>query len=97
MPLYEYRDRETGSVVLIERPVADRDQVPSRYERLGFPSRFALKGVGDVPYHPASPDGRNILKGYYAQEQKLGSRFRPGHRSETIKKAWSNHRSPDPT
>ena len=67
MPLYEYRDKETGSVVLIERPVAQRDEVPGRYERLGFPSRFGLKGLGDVPYHPASPDGRNVLAGYYAQ------------------------------
>jgi len=96
MPVYEYQDTETGTIVTMERPVAERDQVPSRYRRTGFPSRFALKGVGDVPYHPAAPDGRNVLAGYYAQEQKLGSRFRPGHRPETIKKAWQNHRSPDP-
>jgi hypothetical protein len=40
-------------------------------------------------------DGRNILKGYQALEQKLGSRFRPRHKADTIKQVWAKHRKLD--
>ena len=83
MPLYEYEDRDTGGVVTLERSVDERDKVPSKLKRRNFPSSFRLVNCGsEQAYHPAAMDGRNILKGYHALEQKLGSKFRPRH------KAW---------
>ena len=96
MPLYEYEDRDTGGVVTLERPVDERDNVPSKLKRRNFPSSFTLVNCGSEPaYHPAAMDGRNILKGYQALEQKLGSRFRPRHKAETIKQVWAKHRKLD--
>jgi len=84
MPVYEYKSN-TGEVVELERPITERDNAPDGYTRMIFPSRIS------VPNGASDEKGMNkesVRRGYYEQEQKMGSRWRTKHSVKAIKRAW---------
>jgi len=89
MPVYQYTDTRNGSVVELEKSVAERDLVPKYLKRFTVPQRLALVGVGDPLDNPLGSNKTNIMKGYYRQEQKLGSRFKSEFSADQVKRAWS--------
>jgi len=89
MPIYQYTDTRNGSVVELEKSVAERDSVPKYLKRFTVPQRLALVGVGDPLDNPLGSNKTNIMKGYYKQEQKLGSRFKSEFSADQVKRAWS--------
>jgi hypothetical protein len=89
MPIYQYTDTRDGSIVELEKSVAKRDSVPKYLKRFTVPQRLALVGVGDPLDNPLGSNKTNIMKGYYRQEQKLGSRFKSEFSADQVKRAWS--------
>ena len=87
MPLYEYHHPVTGECLEAIRPIADRDTPP----RPGFVRRTVPSRVGFVAAaaHLAVPSMREgVLRGYYQQEQREGSRFRSAFTKAQIHAAW---------
>ncbi len=95
MPLYEYSDPETGKSVELHRPVEDRnkevvvDGITLKRTK-NIPDTLVV--VGSRPTPEQSFD-QNILKGYYRQEEREGSRFRSGYTKKQIGKAYEHVRS----
>jgi hypothetical protein len=89
MPIYQYTDTRNGSVVELEKSVAERDSVPKYLKRFTVPQRLALVGVGEPLDNPLGTNKTNIINGYYRQEQKLGSRFKSEFSADQVKRAWS--------
>jgi hypothetical protein len=89
MPIYQYTDTRNGSVVELEKSVANRDSVPKHLKRFTFPQRLAVFGTGESPSDPKLSSTSTIMKGYYKQEQKLGSRFKSNFSADQVKRAWS--------
>ena len=89
MPVYQYTDTRNGSVVELEKSVAERDSVPKYLKRFTVPQRLALVGVGEPLDNPLGTNKTNIINGYYRQEQKLGSRFKSEFSADQVKRAWS--------
>ena len=87
MPIYEYEDTRNGNVIELEKAVAERDSVPRYLKRFTVPQRLSLVGVGEPLDNPLGVNQTNLLKGYYRQEQKLGSRFRSQYTPDSIKRA----------
>jgi len=87
MPVYQYEDTRNGNVVELEKAVAERDSVPSYLKRFTVPQRLALVGVGEPLDNPLGVNQTNLMKGYYRQEQKLGSRFKSKFTPDSIKRA----------
>ena len=87
MPIYQYEDTRNGSVVELEKPVADRDSVPRYLKRFSVPQRLTLVGVGEPLDNPLGVNQTNLMKGYYRQEQKLGSKFKSRYTPDQIKRA----------
>lgn len=87
MPIYQYEDTRNGSVVELEKPVAERDSVPRYLKRFSVPQRLTLVGVGEPLDNPLGVNQTNLMKGYYRQEQKLGSKFRSRYTPDHIKRA----------
>jgi hypothetical protein len=87
MPIYQYEDTRNGSVVELEKPVAERDSVPRYLKRFSVPQRLSLVGVGEPLDNPLGVNQTNLMKGYYRQEQKLGSRFKSRYTPDSIKRA----------
>ena len=87
MPIYQYEDTRNGSVVELEKPVAERDSVPRYLKRFQVPQRLSLVGVGEPLDNPLGVNQTNLMKGYYRQEQKLGSRFKSRYTPDQIKRA----------
>jgi hypothetical protein len=92
MPIYQYEDTRNGSVVELEKPVAERDSVPGYLKRFQVPQRLSLVGVGEPLDNPLGVNQTNLMKGYYRQEQKLGSRFKSRHTPDSIKRAAAQRR-----
>lgn len=88
MPVYQYEDSRNGSVIELERPVAKRDKVPSHLKRFSVPQKLTLVGVGDPSPEPGSDHVKNIMKGYYKYEQRLGSRFKSSYTADQVRRAW---------
>lgn len=87
MPIYEYEDTRNGNVIELEKAVAERDSVPRYLKRFTVPKRLSLVGVGEPLDNPLGVNQTNLMKGYYRQEQKLGSRFRSQYTPDSIKRA----------
>ena len=87
MPVYQYEDIRNGKVIELEKAVAERDKVPRYLKRFQVPARLALVGVGEPLDNPLGVNQTNIMKGYYRQEQKLGSRFKSQYTPDSIKRA----------
>jgi hypothetical protein len=87
MPVYQYEDTRNGSVVELEKAVADRDSVPRYLKRFSVPQRLTLVGVGEPLDNPLGVNQTNLMKGYYRQEQKLGSKFKSRYTPDQIKRA----------
>ena len=87
MPVYQYEDTRNGSVVELEKPVADRDSVPRYLKRFSVPQKLTLVGVGEPRENPEGVNMTNLMMGYYRQEQKLGSRFKSQYKPDHIKRA----------
>ena len=87
MPVYQYEDSRNGQVVELEKAVAERDSVPRHLKRFTVPQRLTLVGVGEPLDNPLGVNQTNLMKGYYRQEQKLGSRFRSQYTPDSIKRA----------
>jgi hypothetical protein len=92
MPVYQYEDTRNGSVVELEKTVAERDSVPRYLKRFSVPQRLSLVGVGEPLDNPLGVNQTNLMKGYYRQEQKLGSRFKSRHTPDSIKRAAAQRR-----
>jgi hypothetical protein len=92
MPVYQYEDTRNGSVVELEKTVAERDSVPRYLKRFSVPQRLTLVGVGEPLDNPLGVNQTNLMKGYYRQEQKLGSRFKSRHTPDSIKRAAAQRR-----
>ena len=88
MPVYQYRDTQNGGVVELERRVDERDQVPAHLKRFSVPQKLTLVGVGDPSPEPGSDHVKNIMKGYYKHEQRLGSRFKSSYSADQVRRAW---------
>jgi hypothetical protein len=87
MPVYEYEDTRNGKVVELEKTVAERDSVPRYLKRFTVPRKLTLVGVGEPLDNPLGVNQTNLMKGYYRQEQKLGSRFKSQFTPDSIKRA----------
>lgn len=87
MPIYQYTDTRNGSVVELERTVAERDSVPKHLKRFTVPQKLTLFGVGEPRENPEGVNMTNLMQGYYRQEQKLGSRFKSRYKPDQIKRA----------
>ena len=87
MPVYQYEDTRNGSVIELEKAVAERDKVPRYLKRFQVPARLTLVGVGEPLDNPLGVNQTNLMKGYYRQEQKLGSRFKSRYTPDSIKRA----------
>ena len=87
MPIYEYEDTRNGKVVELEKTVAERDSVPRYLKRFTVPRKLTLVGVGEPLDNPLGVNETNLMKGYYRQEQKLGSRFKTKYTPDSIKRA----------
>ena len=87
MPIYEYEDTRNGKVVELEKTVAERDLVPRYLKRFTVPQKLTLVGVGEPLDNPLGVNETNLMKGYYRQEQKLGSRFKSKYTPDSIKRA----------
>jgi len=87
MPVYQYEDTRNGSVIELEKAVAERDSVPRYLKRFSVPQRLTLVGVGEPLDNPLGVNQTNLMKGYYRQEQKLGSRFKSRYTPDQIKRA----------
>jgi len=87
MPIYEYEDTKNGKVVELEKTVAERDSVPRYLKRFTVPRKLTLVGVGEPLDNPLGVNETNLMKGYYRQEQKLGSRFKSKYTPDSIKRA----------
>ena len=92
MPIYQYEDTRNGSVIELEKAVADRDSVPRYLKRFSVPQRLTLVGVGEPLDNPLGVNQTNLMKGYYRQEQKLGSRFKSQYTPDSIKRATALRR-----
>jgi hypothetical protein len=89
MPIYQYTDTRDGSIVELEKSVAKRDSVPKYLKRFAVPQRLAFIGVGEPLDNSLGANKTNVMKGYYKQEQKLGSRFKSEFSADQVKRAWS--------
>ena len=92
MPIYQYEDTRSGSVVELEKTVAERDSVPRYLKRFQVPQRLSLVGVGEPLDNPLGVNQTNLMKGYYRQEQKLGSKFKSRYTPDSIKRAVAQRR-----
>jgi len=86
MPIYEYEDTRNGNVIELEKAVAERDSVPRYLKRFTVPKRLSLVGVGEPLDNPLGVNQTNLMKGYYRQDQKLGSRFKSNYTPDSIKR-----------
>lgn len=93
MPVYQYEDSRNGKVIELEKAVAERDSVPRYLKRFTVPQRLTLVGVGEPLDNPLGVNQTNLMKGYYRQEQKLGSRFRSQYTPDSIKRAQAKRRN----
>jgi hypothetical protein len=93
MPVYQYTDTRNGSVVELEKPVSERDSVPRYLKRFTVPQRLMLVGVGEPLDNPEGINKTTLMKGYYRQEQKLGSRFKSQYTPDSIKRAEAKRRN----
>jgi hypothetical protein len=88
MPVYEFIARETGEKVMLRKPVDKRDELViikgQIFDRVEVPSRVTV-----LQGHQPPGAMRDIVNGYYKEEQKLGSRFRSEFTPDQIKQAWS--------
>ena len=87
MPIYQYEDTRNGSVIELEKRVEERDRVPRHLKRFSVPQKLTLVGVGEPRENPEGVNMTNLMKGYYRQEQKLGSRFRSQYKPDQIRRA----------
>ena len=87
MPLYEYISEDGKTKIEVSRPVKDRDK-PIRFLRLKtVPEKVRVIGINSTVERHQN-QGHDVLRGYYNQECKLGSRFKSEFSAETIKNAW---------
>ena len=86
MPIYEYYHPTTGECVESRRCVAERDLPPAP----GFVRRTVPSCVSPPAIRLSAPSMRDgVLRGYYQQEQRAGSRFRSAFTKDQIKAAWN--------
>jgi hypothetical protein len=85
MPLYVYENDE-GERIEELRLSKDKDVCPEGYKRVNVPQPIAFTGIASNP--ASMKDG--VLKGYYDQECKHGSKWKSEFSKKQIKQAWSN-------
>ena len=87
MPIYEYYHPATGECIEARRAIAERDTPPQPgFQRRTVPSRVSPAAAGKL----AAPSMREgVLRGYYQQEQRHGSRFRSAFTPSQVKAAWN--------
>ena len=87
MPIYEFYNEETGTHVLVQRKVEDRNK-PLHFERRTIPASLVIHGF--EPSEAETFDSQ-ILRNLHRKEEKEGSRFQCGEFSkQQIKDAWTD-------
>ena len=87
MPLYEYSDPETGVRIELRRAVEDRNKPIVLTRIKTVPDKVSIHGFALTPDQAFNGD---ILKGWYRQEEKHGTRLLTGEfTKEQIKQAWT--------
>lgn len=87
MPLYEFYNEETGTRVLVQRKVEERN-APLAFIRVNVPTTITIHG-----FEPTDAEvfDANILKKLYRKEEQEGSRFQCGEFTKRqIKEAWTS-------
>lgn len=85
MPVYVYQDGKGNRVELV-KPVNERDNAPGGFKRITVPDRVFVPAGALPPTDMRS----NIMKGYYKQECREGSRFKSSYTPKQIKAAWED-------
>lgn len=91
MPLYQYRDVQTGRLVELFRPVAGRDQVPAGLRRITVPERVGVQGTSSSPIDPGDADYQ-VPRAFRQVEEKMSAREivrESGYTVDEIKRVWS--------
>jgi hypothetical protein len=83
MPVYIYKN-DRGDTVELVRSVNDRNQAPKGFERVTVPQKIYTHSGAPSPTDIKS----NILKGYYREECRSGSRRTSKYTPKQIKAAW---------
>lgn len=93
MPLYTYKNTETGETVEMHQPFDQRDQVPG-HERI-FEAPRAVKVIHPSAGDPPSLQKRQVLDGYKQLEAE-GKLHKTRREADHIKQAWELPPVPDP-
>ena len=85
MPIYVY-ENENGERIEEIRLAKDKDKCPDGYTRVATPQPIAFTG------HAGNPTSmkEGVVKGYYQEECKHGSKWQSGYSKKQIKKAWGS-------
>jgi hypothetical protein len=83
MPLYRYRNEETGEETYMMRPIAERDTVPGH--RRIFEPCTPMPPPGSGPR--LTLQAQQVLDGYRKAEERGELRFSK-FRADTVKRVW---------
>ena len=87
MPTYQYNDTRTGQLVELQKPVDQRDQVPSHLKRITAPRTVRVLGGRD----PAGPD-QAVPRALRQLEEKVPAHEivrESGYSIEQYKQIWA--------
>jgi|10_taG_2_1085330.scaffolds.fasta_scaffold01699_4 hypothetical protein len=84
MPIYVYENSKGERLEEI-RLAKDKNKCPDGYHRVEAPQPIAFTGNAGNP--TSMKDG--VMRGYYQEECKNGSRWKSDFSKKQIKKAWS--------
>lgn len=89
MPLYQYRNKETGEVIELLRSVEDRDQAPAGFERVTVPERVGIpRGLtSEAGASFKVPRALREIEQGSCGAREISKHF--GMPVDTIKKAWA--------
>ena len=85
MPIYVY-ENESGVRIEEIRLLKDRDKCPNGYHRVSDPQPTSFTGTASNPTNMKE----GVMKGYYNEECKAGSKWSSKYSKKQILKAWSN-------
>lgn len=92
MPNYTYRNLTTGARVELNRPIAERDQVPGHERIVEYPTAIKVMNPSGAPL---SMQAQQVLEGYKKLEER-GQLRKTRRQAQNIKAAWKLPPVPDP-
>lgn len=87
MPTYQYEDTRTGQLVDLQKPVAERDQVPAHLKRITAPRSVRVLGSRD----PSEPE-QAVPRALRQMEEKMPAHEivrESGFTVEQYKRIWN--------